>query len=192
MDFSVTGEPTTAEDAARLAKEDPYQFEAWALGLVGARTTEKKKGADRGVDGRLIFHEKVGGKTREVIISVKAGRVSVRDVRDLHGVVEREDAEIGLLITMNEPTQPMRTETAAADFYHSGSEGVGTWGKHPRIQLLTVTELLEGNRIDMPPLSGNLTFRRAPRVERRRPMARPLFWNVSEPPNLQEMLQSSG
>jgi site-specific DNA-methyltransferase (adenine-specific) len=192
VDFSVTGEPTTAEDAARLAKEDPYQFEAWALGLVGARTTEKKKGADRGVDGRLTFHEKVGGKTREVIISVKAGRVSVRDVRDLHGVVEREDAEIGLMITMNEPTQPMRTEAAAADFYHSGSEGVGTWGKHPRIQLLTVTELLEGNRIDMPPLSGNLTFRRAPRVERRRPMARPLFWNVSEPPNLQEMLQSSG
>jgi len=191
VDFSVTGEPTTAEDAAKLAKEDPYQFEAWALGLVGARTTEKKKGTDWGVDGRLIFHEKVGGKTREVIISVKAGRVSVRDVRDLRGVVERENAEIGLLITMNEPTQPMRTEAAAADFYHSGSEGVGSWGKHPRIQLLTVTELLEGNRIDMPPLSGNLTFRRAPRVERRRPLARPLFWNVSEPPNLQEMLQSS-
>ncbi|MGN6276322.1 MAG: DNA methyltransferase [Solirubrobacterales bacterium] len=191
VDFSVTGEPTTAEDAAKLAKEDPYQFEAWALGLVGARTTENKKGADRGVDGRLIFHEKVGGKTREVIISVKAGRVSVRDVRDLRGVVEREDAEIGLLITMNEPTQPMRTEAAAADFYRSGSEGVGTWGKHPRIQLLTVAELLEGNRIDMPPLSGNLTFRRAPRVERRRAMARPLFWNVSEPPNLQEMLRSS-
>jgi len=191
VEFSVTGEPTTSEDAAKLAKEDPYQFEAWALGLVGARTTEKKKGADHGVDGRLIFHEKIDGKTREIVISVKAGRVSVRDIRDLRGVVEREDAEIGVLITMNEPTKPMRAEAATAGLYRSGSEGVGTWGKHPRIQILTVAELMEGRRIDMPPLSGNLTFRRTPRAERRRPLERPLFWNVSEPPNLQEVLQSS-
>jgi hypothetical protein len=190
VEFSVTGEPTTADDATRLAKEDPYQFEAWALGLVGARTADKKKGADHGIDGRLIFHEKEGGKTRQVLISVKSGRTSVRDVRDLRGVVEREGAEIGLLITMNEPTQPMRTEAASADFYRSGGEGVGTWGEHPRIQLLTVEELLNGKRIDMPPLSGNLTFRRAPRVERRRPMAKPLFRNLAAPPMQDEMFQS--
>lgn len=190
VEFSVTGEPTTADDAARLAKEDPYQFEAWALGLVGARTAEKKKGADHGIDGRLIFHEKQGGKTRQVLISVKSGRTSVRDVRDLRGVVERESAEIGLLITMKEPTQPMRTEAASAGFYRSGGEGVGSWGEHPRIQLLTVEELLDGKRIDMPPLSGNLTFRRAPRVERRRPMAKPLFRNLTAPPAQDEMFQS--
>lgn len=188
VEFSVTGEPTTAEDAATLAKEDPYQFEAWALGLVGARTTTKKKGADRGIDGRLIFHEKVGGKTRQVVISVKSGRSGVGDVRDLRGVVERESAEIGLLITMKEPTQPMRVEAAAAGFYHSGSEGVGTWGKHPRIQLLTVGELLEGKRIDMPPLSGNLTFRRAPRVDRHGPMTKPLFRNLQEAPKFNDGL----
>ena len=62
VEFSVTGEPTTAEDAAKLAKEDPYQFEAWALGLVGARTTAKKKGADRGIDGRLLFHREARGQ----------------------------------------------------------------------------------------------------------------------------------
>lgn len=182
VEFSVTGEPTTAEDARRLAKEDPYQFEAWALGLVGARTTDKKKGADRGIDGRLIFHEKEGGKTRQVLISVKGGHAGVRDVRDLRGVIEREMAEIGLLITMKNPTPAMRAEAAAAAFYQSGGEGVGSWGKHPRIQLLTVKELLDGRRVDMPPLSGNLTFRRAPRVDRRRPMTKPLFRNLPEPP----------
>jgi DNA modification methylase len=187
--FSVTGEPTTVDDAAKLAAEDPYQFESWALGLVGARTTDKKKGADRGVDGRLIFHEKLGGKTREVVISVKGGRVSVRDIRDLRGVLEREGAEIGTLITMNEPTQPMRTEAALAGFYRSGEEGVGSWGKHPRIQILTVPELLGGARIDMPPLSGNLTFPRAPRVERRRPTTEPLFRNLAAAPKLEEMFQ---
>lgn len=190
VEFSVTGEPTTAEDAARLAKEDPYQFEAWALGLVGARTTTKKKGADRGIDGRLLFHEKQGGKTRQVLISVKSGRTGVSDVRDLRGVVEREEAEIGVLITMREPTRPMRTEAAAAGFYRSGSEGVGSWGQHPRIQLLTVAELLQGKRIDMPPLSGNLTFRRAPRAERKRPTTKPLFRNLSDAPEFRRLFET--
>jgi DNA modification methylase len=182
VDFSVLGEPTTAEDAKGLAEEDPYQFEAWALGLVGARTATKKKGADRGVDGRLLFHEKQGGKTRQVLISVKAGRTGARDVRDLRGVIERESAEIGVLISLQTPTQPMRTEAAAAGSYRSGSEGVGSWGKHPRIQLVTVAELLDGKRIDMPPLSGNLTFRRAPRMERKRPTTEPLFRNLADAP----------
>jgi site-specific DNA-methyltransferase (adenine-specific) len=187
--YAVVGEPTTTEDARKLAEEDRDQFEAWALGLVGARNAGKKKGPDRGIDGRLLFHEKAGGKTRQALISVKSGKVGVGDVRDLRGVIEREEAEIGLLISMREPTQPMRAEAAAAGFYRSGSEGVGSWGKHPRLQLLTVAELLDGRRIDMPPLSGNLTFRRAPKVERRRPTTEPLFRNVSVPPKLEEMFQ---
>jgi DNA modification methylase len=182
VNFSVIGEPTTVEDASKLAQEDHHQFEAWALGLVGARTAAKKKGADRGIDGRLIFHEKQGGKTRQVLISVKSGKTGVGDVRDLRGVIEREKAEIGVFISMREPTKAMRTEAASAGFYRSGSEGVGSWGKHPRLQLLTIRELLDGRRIDMPPLSGNLTFRRAPQAERRRPTTKPLFRNLPSPP----------
>jgi DNA modification methylase len=189
--YTVIGEPTTTEEAAKLAEEDRHQFEAWTLGLVGARNAAKKKGRDRGIDGRLIFHEKQGGITRQVLISVKSGKVGVRDVRELRGVIEREEAEIGLLISMRESTTDMRTEAAAAGFYHSGAEGVGTWGKHHRMQLLTVGELLDGRRIDMPPLSGNLTFRRGPRVERRRPTTRPLFRNISSAPKLDEMFQSA-
>lgn len=190
--YTVVGEPTSTEDAEKLAAEDPDQFEAWALGLVGARNAAKKKGADGGIDGRLLFHEKPGGKTRQVIISVKAGKVGVGHVRELRGVIDREEAEIGLLISMRESTQAMRTEAASAGFYNSGSEGVGTWGKHPRIQHLTVADLFDGRGIDMPPPSGNLTFRRAPRVERRRPTAEPLFKNVSVAPKLQDLLQPAG
>jgi hypothetical protein len=121
--YTVVGEPTATEDAKKLAEEDRDQFEAWALGLVGARNAGKKKGADRGIDGRLLFHERSGGKTRQVLISVKSGKVSVADVRDLRGVIEREEAEIGLLISLREPTQPMRAEAAAAGFYRSGLRG---------------------------------------------------------------------
>ncbi|CAN5882518.1 site-specific DNA-methyltransferase [soil metagenome] len=134
--YQVIGEPVSVDDAVQLAREDPYQFQWWALGLVGARPAEGKKGADQGIDGRLYFHdEPTGGKTKQVILSVKAGHTGRAHVHELRGVVEREAAEIGALLTMQEPTHPMRSEAASAGFYTS------PWGSHPRLQLLTVGEL---------------------------------------------------
>src|ERR1700738_5118688 len=70
--YSVIGEPVSEQDAFELAKEDPYQFQWWALGLVGARRSEQKKGSDQGIDGRLNFHdEPAGGKTKQILLSVK-------------------------------------------------------------------------------------------------------------------------
>ncbi|HZJ02765.1 MAG TPA: DNA methyltransferase, partial [Thermoleophilia bacterium] len=159
----VIGEPVSIPDAQWLADHDPYQFQWWALGLVGARPQEQKKGADKGIDGRLYFHDEAKGKTKQVVISVKAGKPSVSHLRDLRGVIDREKAEIGVLITMQEPTRPMRQEAASADFY----ESPGWHSKHPRLQILTVQELLDGKGIDYPSTQGNVTFKRAQRVERR-------------------------
>jgi hypothetical protein len=66
--YTVIGEPTSLPDAVELAKDDPYQFQWWALGLVGARRAEQKKGADHGIDGRLFFHDEGGtGKTKQIL-----------------------------------------------------------------------------------------------------------------------------
>jgi site-specific DNA-methyltransferase (adenine-specific) len=158
LQFQVIGEPTTLEEAASLAAQDKYQFQWWALGLVGARPAEGKKGADRGIDGRLYFHDDASGKTKQVILSVKGGHVNVPQVRDLIGVVERENAQMGVFITLEEPTKPMRAEAAQAGFYHSE-----VWNRdYPRIQILTIAELLEGKGIDMPPMRQvSQTFKRA-------------------------------
>ena len=68
----------------------------------------------------MFFHDEgTGGKTKQIILSVKGGGVSVKDVRDLRGVIEREEAEMGVVITLEESTKPMRTEAASAGFYHS-------------------------------------------------------------------------
>lgn len=159
--YSVIGEPVSVPDAETLAADDPYQFQWWALGLVGARPVEQKKGADRGIDGRLYFHDEAeGGKTKQIIFSVKAGHTGASHVRNLRGVLDREKPEIGVLISMQEPTQPMRTEAASAGFHDSPC---GT--RHPRIQLLTVAELLDGKRVDYPPSRGNITFKKAPEVK---------------------------
>src|SRR6266545_1031911 len=89
--FRVIGEPKDLSGAAQLAASEPYQFQWWALGLVGARPAEQKKGADKGIDGRLFFHdERTNGKTKQIIFSVKAGKAGASHVRDLVGVLDRE------------------------------------------------------------------------------------------------------
>lgn len=157
--YQVIGEPVSLPDAASLAAADPYQFQWWALGLVGARPVEGKKGADKGIDGRIYFHEGDIAKTKQIILSVKAGHVTVSHLRDLLGVLDREKAEIGVLLCMEEPTAPMRKECASAGFYTS------PWGKHARLQTLTVEDLLTGKTIDRPPAQTSVTFKRAPKAK---------------------------
>ena len=114
--YDVIGEPASVEDAAALAASDPYQLQWWALSLVGARPAEQKKGKDRGIDGRIYSHDDTSGETKSIIISVKAGHKGPGHVRDLRGTVEREKAQIGVLITMDAPTKEMRKEAATGEF----------------------------------------------------------------------------
>lgn len=162
VDFKVIGEPVSLPDARRLAESEPHQFECWALGLVGARPDKPKKGADKGIDGKIIFEGDKAGSFENVILSVKAGKTGSAHVRDLKGVLDREKAAIGVLISMQEPTSPMKTEAATAGFYESAF-----WGrKYPKIQLLTVAELLAGKKIEMPSIRQvGATFKKAPKVK---------------------------
>jgi DNA modification methylase len=157
--YDVIGEPTSVDDAKALAASDPYQFQWWALDLVHARG-EQKKGKDRGIDGRIYFHDDASSDTESIIISVKAGHTGPDHVRDLRGTVEREKAAIGVLITMDEPTKEMRKEAATGEFYLS------QWGSHPKIQLLTVADLLAGKGIKRPPdRQTGATFKKAPKAK---------------------------
>ena len=156
--YEVIGEPTDYAGAAQLAEEDKYQFQWWALGQVGARPTDEKKGADRGIDGRLYFHDDDSGKSKQIIFSVKAGGVTVSQVRDLRGVIEREKAEIGVFLTFDEPTRPMLREAAEAGLYKS-SDG----STYPRLQILTIQQILDGKQPDYPAHRRDATFKKAPR-----------------------------
>jgi len=160
--YEVVGEPVDLQGAAALAKEYPFQFQYWALGLVGARPVEQRKGPDKGIDGRIYFHDGAESQeTKQVVLSVKGGKPRVAHVRELRGLVEREKAAVGALIAMQEPTQAARAEAASAGFYES------PWGtKHPRLQVLTVEELLQGKKIDLPPSRDARTFKKAPKARR--------------------------
>ena len=153
-DYLVIGEPTDLEGAKQLAEEDRYQFQWWALSLVQAIPTGSsfgsrtgKKGADRGIDGVINFTELGKDKLQKVLIQVKSGKVKSGDVRDLRGTIEREKAAIGVFITLDKPSPQMITESAEAGFYQSFAGA----SKYPKIQIITVEQLLHGAEIKMPP-----------------------------------------
>ncbi|HOF17375.1 MAG TPA: DNA methyltransferase [Phycisphaerae bacterium] len=160
--YQTIGEPVSFHEAEALAADDKYQFQWWALGLVDARPTEGKKGADQGIDGRIYFHDEgAGGKTKQIILSVKGGHVDVKDVRELDSVVKREKAAIGVLITLHEPTKPMRKEAANGEFYVSPFDSK----PRPVLQILTIQDLLNGKTISRPPTQkADLTFKAAPKA----------------------------
>jgi site-specific DNA-methyltransferase (adenine-specific) len=155
--YEVLGTPQDLPSAQALALEDRYKFEWWALGLVDARPAEKKKGADTGVDGYIKFFDDNSGQSKQVIVQVKSGHVQASQIRDLKGVLQREKAAIGAFITLEEPTEPMRTEAVSAGFY----EPRYFRGKqYPRIQILTIKELLNGAELQYPQQQV-VTFKKA-------------------------------
>ena len=159
--FEVHGTPKDLASARDLALRDKYQFQWWAVSLVGAVPYGgKKKGADTGIDGIVWF--KPDGKTSEkAIVSVKGGgTVGVAMVKDLIATVAREDARIGLFVTLAPPTRAMRTEAVTAGFYETP---LGE--KIPRIQILTIAELLEQGKKPQIPLVDPGAFRKAPRED---------------------------
>ncbi len=116
--YEVIGEPKDHTGAEALALLDRYQFQWWAVGLVGARPAQdKKKGKDFGIDGNLYFFDDNSGKAKRIIISVKSGNIKSGDVRDLKGVLEREKAEIGAFITLKTATKDMTKEAITAGYY---------------------------------------------------------------------------
>ena len=163
-DYEVIGEPTTVEGARSLARDSAndgrYQFEWWALSLLRAKpvggkagSRKGKKGADKGIDGIISFldeDDKGRKKPRKVIVQVKSGAVKSGDIRDLKGAAEREQAAIGVFITLAKPTADMLKEALSGGYYESP-----LWRrKYRRLQILTIGDLFGGASVDMPPPHG--------------------------------------
>lgn len=174
--FQIVGEPQSVQSARQLAQDDRFQFEWWALSLVKARPSggeqgskKGKKGADRGIDGVITFIDDATGKPKRILVQVKSGKVSSRDIRDLVGTVKRESAAMGLFLTLESPTRDMNTEAVSAGFY----ESTGWNQRFPKIQILTIEELLKGASPQMPPTG--MTFKQAQRVKEEGAQQRSLF-----------------
>lgn len=143
-DVRLTGEPINSDEAMALARDDKFRFQCWAVGRIGAPPIEHKKGADRGIDGRIYFHDDLS-LPKHIIVSVKAGEhIGPAFVRELRGVVEREKAEMGIMICIKEPTREMLHEAKRAGTYSSIN------GSFPRLQFITIDDMFANKPLNIP------------------------------------------
>ena len=181
-DYDVVGVPQDVESARALAIESEhdgrYQFEYWALGLVDARPSNRgRRGADSGIDGYINFFDDNSGKAKRIIVQVKSGHVRRDMIATLKGDMAREKADLGLFITLNPPTRPMVQEAASAGIYtpdHYPDH------RYPRLQVLTVEDLLDGAQAEYPRFAPDATLPPRP--------APPPFHRPPGPPDLDDCI----
>ena len=173
--YVVEGAPKDVASAINLAERDKYQFQWWAVTLIGARPYQgKKKGSDTGIDGIMYFEDDLTtGKQEKIVIQVKGGKhVSSPHIDQLIGVVDKEKAAIGVYIAIEPPTRNMIEEARKAGVFESAN------GKmYPRIQMLTIEEIMNGKQPEYPyrDTGGFTPFKRAVRQEKDKPESKDLF-----------------
>jgi site-specific DNA-methyltransferase (adenine-specific) len=167
LKYELFGMPKDLQSAEKLALYDRFQFQLWALSLVSAKPLgtdssgkRAKKGADRGIDGVINFIDDPKKQAERILVQVKSGQVKPADIRDLRGTIEREGAAFGLFISLRPITPEMKREADSAGFYTSKMYG----RKYPRLQILTIETLLNGEEPQLPPRMVRNTFKQASRV----------------------------
>ena len=151
----VDGLPNDLSGAKELFKKDPFEFEYWALDLINAMPAQSKskdnmRGADKGIDGIITFLKNVVNNNKEygkAIVQIKGGGVQRNQIATLKGDVDREKAEAGVFITLEKPTKPMIKETVDAGIF---TTPITNKIEFPKIQILTIEELLRGKKPELP------------------------------------------
>ncbi len=147
IDFEIEGVPHNIEGARDLWERDKYHFQKWAIEQIDGFVTARKT-ADGGIDGRLYFD--MGGRNLEsMMLEVKGGRnIGISVVRNLRGVLERENVPMAGLIIMDNPG-PTKMRNFAREMASAGDlEVMGV--QYSRMQLLTVQDILNGKRFPTP------------------------------------------
>ena len=158
IDYDEIGVPVDYTSAKHLADHDKYQFQFWSGSLVPGFLPNKrskkspfgKKGKDKGVDGWITFKdcdEKRKPTIEKIVVQVKGGEnVNAGVVRDLVGTVNNTNSMMGILITLNKITKPMKIAA-----YEAGRYTTNMWGiSYPRIQIRTVQQLLDEKKFELP------------------------------------------
>ena len=165
-DYDVIGVPKTSK-AQGLSPSKANTTDAinsntgrWDSWMHVHPTNKGRRGADSGIDGYINFFDDNSGKAKRIIVQVKSGNVRRDMIATLKGDMSRENAEIGVFITLNRPTRPMIQEAASAGIYtpeHYPDH------RYPRVQILTIEDLLSGTQAEYPRYAPDATFTRAPR-----------------------------
>lgn len=164
IEFDVRGRPTDISGARELARQDKHQFEWWALTLVGADPPirEGRKGSDRGIDGVITFEHRYSQRIERILVQVKGGKTGVKDIRDLAWVIERENAAMGVFITLDPPTSHMERESRESGVWQASPSSEA----YQRVQIVTIENLLDKTDELRLPILRHQTPYRPPKISR--------------------------
>ncbi len=165
--IKIAGIPRDIDSARALATRADdrtrKEFEKWAvMSYANNRAIiNEKKGADKGIDGMSYV---VSGKETydKIVYSVKSGGVGVKDLRDFNTAIDEAAAVMGVFITLDEPTKPMRDLAVSLPAYTAVNGQ-----KYPKIRLVTIAELIDGESLQLPAYTVDTT-KRAIRSENKR------------------------
>lgn len=154
--FEVRGTPTDEQSAVALWQQNPNAFQDWWLTEFEVfSTTFGTKGADKGIDG--ISQYLTDPKTQNVIraaFQVKGGiHIQSKDIDALLGAMDKHKCELGVFLTIAEPTKPMLDTIAASGFVEIPGF------KIPRLQILTLEDYFKNKLLKLP--KYNITFKAA-------------------------------
>ena len=152
QDFVIEGVPRTVEGAHDLWERDKYHFQKWAVEQVEGFVTTKRT-TDGGIDGRVYFAVPGEQDLQSMVVEVKGGsHVNVTNWRSLKAVLSRDEALLAGLIVL-EPLGEARIRNfsrEAMDLEPLSVLGID----YPRMQILTVEEILDGKRFNTPTVAG--------------------------------------
>lgn len=146
--YKVDGIPLTKESALNLWERDKYQFQRWAVESVDGFVTTKRSN-DGGIDGKLFFKFPDKREISSMILEVKGGEnLGIDVMRKLRGVLERSESEMAGLIMRNplgdQKKRNFQKEITASGFIND----------YPRMQILTLNEILQGKKFRTPDVEG--------------------------------------
>jgi DNA modification methylase len=144
-DYEMIYRPRDLAATEVFAKEQPFDFQDWVVEKLDGELAPRRSG-DSGIDGKLYFREAPDGPLRTIVVSVKGGKLRPTFVRELAGSVGSEHAPMGILVVLQDPSKQMTRDAAAYGFYTS------VLGRFPKIQIITVKDILDDVRLDLPPL----------------------------------------
>lgn len=152
--YEITGVPRTIEGATDLWERDPYHFQKWAVEAVDGFVVIGK-GPDGGVDGRLYFNDEQANILKAMVIQVKGGdTVTPEQLRAVAGSIT-EDTPLGGFITRK--TLGTRQKNNFLKICRNQGEIKINGVPFPRLQMLSVEEILAGQRFKTPLAKGKST-----------------------------------
>ena len=147
----VYGIPMDLSSAAKLAQEDPFSFESWAVTRLPGFAPNTRQVADGGVDGRAsIAHQPDDWDTRLALAQVKGGTLS--GLRDFVGVINRDRAALGCFITLH----PVQTPAAGAETANMGKISVEGY-RFPRMQIWPISHYFDSRLPRLPIMTDPYT-----------------------------------